>query len=149
MSQGEYAEFVDTQNVIITNVSDGITYKQAMTVMPFGVNHDMVEHHLTTEYVEKLASLDSVSAPITAILTQPDLAPLMTLSLVVNGKLPIKEWKINFVDFKDNDTHVVGKAKLFDFQILDRGEDIVLVFFRLEFESDIASSDKAVVKVVP
>lgn len=147
MSQGFYSEFVDTQNVIVTNVSDGITYRQAMTVLPFGVRHEIVEHHLTTEYVEKLSSLDSVSVPITAILTQPELTGLIQLSLVTNGKLPIKEWKINFVDFKDNARGLFGKAKMFEFNILDKGEDIVTAAWRLEFESDMIGLDKDVVKI--
>ncbi len=147
MSQGFYSEFVDTQNVIITNVDDGITYRQAMTVLPFGIRHEIVEHHLTTEYVEKLSSLDSVSVPITAILTRPDLAGIMSLALVTNGKLPIREWKVNFVDFKDNATNISGKAKVFEFNILDKGEDIVTVAWRLEFESDMVGLDKDVVKI--
>ncbi len=147
MSQGFYSEFVDTQNVIVTNVSDGITYRQAMTVLPFGIRHEIVEHHLTTEYIEKLSSLDSVSVPITAILTQPDLKPLMQLALVINAKIQVKTWKINFVDFKDNARDISGKAKMFDFNILDKGEDIVTVAWRLEFESDMVGLDKDVVKI--
>jgi len=148
MSVGTYSEFVDTQNVIVTNITDGKTYTQTRMVNPFRINHEMVEHHLTTGYVEKLPSLESSSVQIVALLTEPELDNLTNLCIVVNGKLPIKEWKVNYVSFKNGSTLLKGFAKMFEFQIMDRGQDIVVVSFRLEFESDMVGLDKAVVTPV-
>ncbi len=146
--QGTYNEFVDTQDIILDNLTDGIIYDQVKTITPFEIEHDMVEHHTATGYVEKLSSLDGVKLECRAILTEPDLPALMTLGLVTNSKLPVKQWRVSFTSFSNLTATVTGFAKLFNFKIIDRGVDVVMVEFRLEFESDIAGLDTDVVTVV-
>jgi hypothetical protein len=145
---GTYANFIDTQDVILDNLTDGDIYTQAKTIIP-NITHDMVEHHLTTGFVEKLASLDSVTLPITAILTEPQLPPLLVLALDDDGRLPVKEWQIKYTSFSNNFTTLTGFAKLFNLRILDQGSDVVEVAFDLEFESKMAASAvQAVINVL-
>jgi hypothetical protein len=145
--QGTYGEFVDTQDVQLDNVTDGIIYTQVKTILPFEVDHDITEHNTCTGYVEKLTSLDNVRLQCRAILTEPDLPALMTLSLVVNSKLPLRLWIVSLRSFSNLTNLITGDAKMFNFKILDRGVDVVLVEFTLEFESDIANLDTDVVAV--
>lgn len=145
---GVYDDFVDTQDVTLNNITDQKIYTQVKTILPFEIEHDMVEHHTCTGYVEKLTSLDGVKLECRAILTEPDLPALMTLSLVVDSKLPVKEWSVALKSFNTLTSTVTGFAKMFNFKIIDRGVDVVMVEFRLEFESDIAGLDTDVVSVV-
>ena len=146
-NQGTYNEFVDTQDVILDNLDDGIIYDQVKTILPFEVEHDVTEHNTCTGYVEKLATLDNVHLDCRAILTEPDLPALMTLSLHVGSQLPVKNWQVRLSSFSGLTNLITGHAKMFNFKILDRGVDVVLVEFRLEFESDIAGLDTDVVSV--
>ncbi len=146
--QGLFGEFVDTQDVILDNLTDGIIYTQVKTIMPFEIAHDMEEHHTCTGFVEKLTSLDGVRLECRAILTEPDLPALMTLSLVVSSKLPIKQWRVSFISFSNLTATITGEAKMFNFKVVDRGVDVVMVEFTLEFESDISGLTTPVVTVV-
>ena len=145
--QGTFSEFVDTQDVVLDNLTDGIIYDQVKTIVPFEIEHDMVEHHTCTDFVEKLTSLDGVKLECRAILTEPDLPALLTLGLVVNSKLPIKLWRVSFTSYSNLTAIVTGFAKMFNFKIIDRGVDVVMVEFTLEFESDISGLDTDVVTV--
>jgi len=144
---GDYDDFVDTQDVTLDNLTDGLIYTQVKAIMPFEVEHDMVEHHTCTGFVEKLTSLDGVKLECRAILTEPQLPALMTLSLVVSDKLPIKNWRVTFSSFDALGATIDGEAKMFNFKVIDRGVDVVMVEFRLEFESDISGLTTPVVTV--
>ena len=144
---GVYDDFVDNQDVILYNLTDGIIYDQVKTIAPLQIDHDLVEHHKCTGYVEKLTGLDNATLDCRAILTEPDLPALLTLSLAVNSKLPVKEWRVRMSSFSNLTTLVTGKAKMFNFKIIDRGVDVVMVEFTLEFESDIAGLDTDVITV--
>ena len=98
--------------------------------------------------MEKLTTLDNVSLECRAILTETELPALMTLSLQVSSKLLVKTWKVVFTSFDSLAATITGKAKMFNFKILDRGIDVVMVEFTLEFESDIAGPTAGVVTVV-
>lgn len=145
--QGLFSEFVDTQDVELENITDGIIYTQVKTILPFEVSHQITEHNTCTGFVEKLTTLDNVKLDCRAILTEPDLPALMTLSLVVNSKLPLKLWIVSLRSFSNLTNLISGDAKMFNFKILDRGADVVLVEFTLEFESDIANLDTDVIAV--
>ena len=145
--QGIYGEFVDTQDVVLDNLTDGIIYDQVKTIAPFQIEHDIVEHNTCTGFVEKLASLDNVRLECRAILTEPDLPALLILSLAVNSQIPIKQRRASFTSFSSTTTTVTGFAKLFNFKIIDRGVDVVMVEFTLEFESDISGLNEEVVTV--
>jgi hypothetical protein len=144
---GLYDAFVDTQDVVLDNLTDAKIYTQVKTITPFEINHDMVEHNTCTGYVEKLTSLDGVKLECRAILTETELPALMTLSLVSASKLPVKQWRISFTSFNGLAATITGEAKMFNFKILDRGLDVVMVEFILEFESDISGLDVDVVSV--
>ena len=144
---GSYDNFVDTQDVILDNLTDGLIYLQVKTILPFEVLHDMVEHNTCTGFVEKLTSLDNVRLVCRAILTEPQFPALMTLSLVVGSKLPIKNWRVTMSAFNNLATLITGEAKMFNFKVIDRGVDVVMVEFTLEFESDISGVDSDVVTV--
>jgi hypothetical protein len=137
---GVYGGFVDTQDVELDNVTDGIIYSQAQTILPFEVIHDVDENHTCTGYVEKLADLDNISLVCRAILTEPELPALANLSLVVNEKLPLKQWKVTYKSFSNQAAVIEGFAKMFNFKILDRGIDVVMVEFTIEFESGISGA---------
>lgn len=145
--QGLFSEFVDTQDVELENITDGIIYTQVKTILPFEVSHQITEHNTCTGFVEKLTTLDNVRLDCRAILSEPDLPALMTLSLVVNSKLPLKLWIVSLRSFSNLTNLISGDAKMFNFKILDRGVDVVLVEFTLEFESDIANLDTDVIAV--
>lgn len=145
---GVFQAFVDTQDVTLDNLTDGLIYTQVKTITPFEITHEVTEHETCTGFVEKLTTLDNVSLECRAILTETELPALMTLGLVVNSKLPIKNWRVSFKSFNNFTASVTGLAKLFNFKILDRGIDVVMVEFRLEFESNISGLTAPVVTVV-
>jgi len=145
--QGIYGEFVDTQDVILDNLTDGIIYDQVKTIAPFEIEHDITEHHTCTGFVEKLSTLDNARLECRAILTEPDLPALLILSLIVNSQLPIKQWRVSFTSFSNQTARVTGFAKMFNFKIVDRGVDVVIVEFTLQFESDVVGLDTDVIKV--
>lgn len=144
---GSYGGFVDTQDVVLENVSDGFIYSQARTTLP-SISHEMQEHHTCTGYVEKLGGLDGVSLPVTMVVTEPELAALMNLALVVGEQITLNLWRVTYTDFSGNSTNFEGWAKMFELQILDRGSEVVHIAFRLEFESKFSiTADKDVIKV--
>ena len=145
---GVFAAFVDTQDVVLDNLTDGLIYTQVKTIMPFEILHDMVEHNTCTGFVEKLTSLDNVKLECRAILTETELPALMTLSLVVSSKLLVKQWRVTFTSFNSLSASITGRAKMFNFKVIDRGIDVVMVEFTLEFESNIAGTNTTVVAVV-
>ncbi len=145
---GLFGAFVDTQDVTLDNLTDGDIYTQVKTIMPFEILHDMVEHNTCTGFVEKLTSLDNVKLECRAILTETELPALMTLSLVVSSKLLVKEWRVTFRSFSNLSASITGRAKMFNFKVIDRGIDVVMVEFTLEFESNIAGTNVTVVAVV-
>ncbi len=144
---GLFGAFVDTQDVVLDNLTDNKIYTQVKTIMPFEIIHDMVEHNTCTGYVEKLTSLDNVKLECRAILTETELPALMTLSLIVSSKLPVKNWRVTFTSFSNLAASITGIAKMFNFKVIDRGIDVVMVEFTLEFESDIVGLDTDVVSV--
>lgn len=145
---GVFDGFVDTQDVILDNLTDALIYNQVKTVMPFEISHEMTEHHTCTGFVEKLSTLDQVKLECRAILTEPEFPAMLTLSLVSNQQLPIKNWRVTFTSFNSLAASITGLAKMFNFRVLDRGVDVVIVEFTLEFESDIAGLTVPVVAVV-
>ena len=145
---GLFSGFVDTQDVVLDNLTDGLIYNQVKTVMPFEIDHEITEHNTCTGFVEKLTSLDGVKLDCRAILTEPQLPALMSLSLVVSSKLPVKQWRVSLRSFSQLTNLITGRAKMFNFKILDRGIDVVMVDFTLQFESNIAGVNVNVVTVV-
>ena len=145
---GLFESFVDTQDVELNNLTDGKIYTQVKTIIPFELKHDITIHETCTGFMEKLTTLDNVSLECRAILTETELPALMTLSLQVSSKLLVKNWRVTFTSFSNLAASITGKAKMFNFKILDRGIDVVMVEFTLEFESDIAGPTAGVVTVV-
>jgi len=132
---GSPDNFIDTQGVVLENVTDGDIYDQAISIAPVQVNHSMEFNQLTNDTVEKLFGLTDAAIEIEMMATQPELAALFNLTSPIGAQLPSKEWSIKLTDVSNNTSTISGTAILNDLRIIDDGISFVTIRFKLEFVS--------------
>ena len=132
---GSPDNFIDTQGVVLENVTDGNIYDQAISIAPVQVNHSMEFNQLTNDTVEKLFGLTDAAIEIEMMATQPELAELFNLTSTIGAQLPSKEWSIKLTDVSNNTSTISGFAILNDLRVIDDGISFVTIRFKLEFVS--------------
>lgn len=132
---GSPDNFIDTQGVVLENVTDGDIYDQAISIAPIQVNHSMEFNQLTNDTVEKLFGLTDASFEIEMMATQPEIAGLVNLTTPIGAQLPSKEWAIRMTDVSNNTSTISGTAILNDLRIIDDGISFMTIRFKLEFVS--------------
>lgn len=131
---GLQEDFVDTQDVSITNVSDGITYTQLENVR-ISIRHAPSFHQLSDNTVDKNFSLADAIIEGDIIATSNELGLLKTLSTMVNAQLPIRSWQVVFFDQSGTVTGYVGDGFLAVFEPVDSGESAVTWHFVLQMRA--------------
>lgn len=126
--------FIDTQDVSLTNTTDGVTYTQLENVR-IGRRHATSFHQLTDDTVDKNFSLADIIIEGDIIATSPQLALLKTLSTMVNAQLPIRNYTVMFVDQSGTPTTYTGSGFLAVFDPIDSGESAVTWHFILEMRA--------------
>lgn len=132
---GSENQFVDTQDVQVENVTDGLIFKQVMSANPVEVNHIVDLNRLRDNRVEKLFDLTDAKWDIRLLLTEPEFNALFTLSIPVSGVLSIKEWKITMKSQSGTSVNIKGDASLAMLRVMDTGVGVVEITLRLEFMS--------------
>lgn len=127
--------FIDTQGVVLENITDGDIYDQAISIAPIQVNHSMEFNQLTNDTVEKLFGLTDAAIEIEMMATQPELAGLFNLTTPIGAQIPSKEWEIRLTDVSNNTTTISGTAILNELRIIDDGISFMTIRFKLEFVS--------------
>ncbi len=131
---GVQEEFIDTQDVSLTNVSDGITYTQLENVR-ISIRHSPSMHQLTDDTVDKNFSLADAIIEGDIIATSQELGLLKTLSTMINAQLPIRSWQVVFFDQSGTVTGYVGDGFLAVFEPIDSGESSVTWHFVLQMRA--------------
>ena len=123
--------FVDTQDVLLTNVTNADTYLQLTDVVP-DISSNVTKHQLTDDTIDNVFSLRMNSIQGNMVLTTTELADLVTLTVDVNGVRPIRTWSVAFTDATNNTVTLTFNAQLMDLRPIDSGLGSVRMFFRLE-----------------
>lgn len=136
---GDPNEFVDSQGVQLTNVTDSKTYIQTLSVQPANLDHSVHFHQLTNDQVEKTFGLTNASFDVLMMVTTTELGELITLSAPVQAQLTTKTWKIDLIDQSGGaggTTTLEGTAVISSLKVIDDGIGSVTVQFTLDFVSE-------------
>jgi len=128
---GVIDNFVDTQNSILTNMSDSLTYLQLFN-LTVDIDSNVTKHQLTDDTIDNVFSLSLNSIQGTMKVTTPEWPALVTLTREVNGVRPIKEWRLEFTNYSNNTTTTTFNAQMKTLNIVDSGIGAIDVSFRLE-----------------
>ena len=132
---GSPNNFVDTQGVVLENLTDGLIYDQSLSIVPAEITHSMDFNQLTNDNVEKLFGLTDAAFEVEMMVTQPELLALFNLTTPVGAQLPSREWEIRMTDVSNNTSKVSGSAILNELRINDDGISFMTLRFKLEFVS--------------
>lgn len=131
---GVQAEFIDTQDVTLTNISDGVTYDQLENVR-VSTRHVTSFHQLSDDTVDKNFSLADVTIEGDIIATSSEFALLKTLSTMVNAQLPIRNYTVLFTDQSGTPTSYNGDGFLAVFEPVDSGDGSLTWHFVLQMRA--------------
>ena len=130
---GDESGFIDTQGLEVENKTDGLIYDQVLSVSPADADHNMNFHQLTNDTVDKTFSLTNVAFDVVMMATQPELAALLNLTVVVVSELPQRNWEVRITDQSNRTTTLSGDAVIKNLKIIDVGLGAVQIEIRLEF----------------
>ena len=130
---GDESGFIDTQGLEVENKTDGLIYDQVLSVSPADADHNMNFHQLTNDTVDKTFSLTNVAFDVVMMATQPELAALLNLTVVVVSELPQRNWEVRLTDQSNRTTTLSGDAIIKNLKIIDVGLGAVQIEIRLEF----------------
>ena len=86
---GSQANFVDTQQATLTNVTDSLTYIQ-ITDQEINIDSTVTKHHLTDDTVDNVFDLYANYIQGNMWATTSEWAALVNLTVNVNGVRPTK-----------------------------------------------------------
>ncbi len=125
-------DYIDTQDVTITNQTDSLTYKQATNVR-FYIEAKLTRRQRTDDIFENLWDLVTPAIESDIMVTQPEIAALVTLTAQTNNEPPIKSWAVAMSDEGGTTTTLSGTAQLAKFVFVDEGIGAMKYNIRLEF----------------
>lgn len=128
---GIQSNFVDTQNSILTNLTDSLTYTQLVDVT-LDIDSTVTKHQLTDDSIDNVFSLYMNSLQGNMWITNPEWEALLALTLDVNGVRPSKIWTITWTDQSNVIVKTAFQAQLKTLRVIDRGVGALQLFFRLE-----------------
>jgi len=134
--QGSPDNFLDTQGLVIENVTDGIIYQQALTINAIDIEHAMHFHQLTNDCVEKLFSRTNAQIEVTMMVTVPQLQALFSLATQTAAENPSRTWRATLTDVSGTTQIFEGLAIISQFNIVDPGVGFATIFLRLDFVSE-------------
>ena len=125
---GIISDTVDTQDVTLTNVTDGIEYSQLRNVI-VDIDRNVTKHQLTNDTIDNMYSLLMNSIQGNILLTTPEIAGLVALAVSLDDKI----WKVTYANASGVSTLISFEAQLKTFRPEDNGErGPTGFFFRLE-----------------
>ena len=104
-----------------------------LSVSPADADHNMNFHQLTNDTVDKTFSLTNVAFDVVMMATQPELAALLNLTVVVVSEIPQRHWEVRITDQSNRTTTLSGDAIIKNLKIIDVGLGAVQIEIRLEF----------------
>ncbi len=125
-------DYIDTQDVTITNQTDSLTYKQATNVR-FYIEAKLSRRQRTDDIFENLWDLVIPAIEADIMVTQPEIAALVALTAQTNNEPPIKSWAVAMSDEGASTTTLSGSAQLAKFVFVDEGIGSMKYNIRLEF----------------
>jgi len=128
---GVPANFVDTQDVNITNATDSKTYKQ-LTNVTFSINRTVHKQFLTDDTIDNLASMRHISMSGKMVITNPEVADLITLTGSGAAAPTTKLWRIVYVDSSNTTKTISINGQLMVFDIIDTGISVTTANFSIE-----------------
>ncbi len=128
---GVPANFVDTQDVNITNTTDSKTYKQ-LTNVTLSITRTVHKHFLTDDSIDNLTSMRHISMSGKMVLTNPEVADLITLTGSGAAAPVTKIWSIAYVDSSNTTKTISINGQLMVFDIIDTGISVTTANFSLE-----------------
>ena len=135
---GVQANFVDTQQSILTNSSDGLTYDQ-LTDLVIDIDSSVVKHQLTDDTIDNVFSLRMNSIQGNMWVTNPEWIALVALTLDVDGVRPSRVWSIAWTDQSSTTEATFFTAQMKTLRPIDRGIGAVQLFFRLECDQAVTA----------
>ena len=131
VDQGIPAEFVDTQDVSLTNTTDSITYLQLTNVV-FDIDSTVEKHQTTDNQIDNVFSLYMNSIEGNMRVTTPDFNPLFILTVDVSGVRPLKLWSVAWTDGTGNTVTTSFNGQMKTLRPIDSGLGVVDLFFRIK-----------------
>jgi len=130
---GDQDNFVDTQNSILNNISDSLTYDQ-LTDLILDINSNVTKHQLTDDTIDNVFSLYMNSLEGNMWITNPEWAALLALTVETNGVRPSKGWTLTWTDQSNNIVTTAFNAQMKTLRPIDKGIGVLQLFFRLELD---------------
>jgi len=125
---GLISDTVDTQDVTLTNVTDGLKYSQLRNVI-VDIDRNVTKHQLTNDTIDNVYSLIMNSIQGNILLTTPEIVGLVALAISLDNKV----WKVTYANANGVSTLISFEAQLKTFRPEDNGErGPTEFFFRLE-----------------
>ena len=128
---GVPANFVDTQDVTLTNLSDNLTYTQ-LTNVSFDIDSIVEKNQLTDDKIDNVFSLRMNAIQGEMMVTNPQWAALVTLTVDVDGVRPVKVWSISWTDATGTTVNTSFNGQLQTLSPVDSGLGFVTLFFRIQ-----------------
>jgi len=132
---GIQANFVDTQDAVLTNNTDGLTYRQ-LTDLIFDIDNNVTKHQLTDDTIDNVFSLRMTNLQGNMWVTNPEWAELLQLLTDVDGVRPTKGWDLTWTDQSNMSIMTAFHAQMKTLRPIDSGIGAVKLFFRLEGKGD-------------
>ena len=130
-SVGEPQNFVDTQDVSLENPNDMKIYQQ-LTDVNFTIDSTVEKNQLTNDTIDNVFSLRMISIEGNMVVTNPEWADLLALTLDVNGIRPVKNWKVNWTDATGTTVSTEFNGQMQTLTPIDIGLGSVTLFFRIQ-----------------
>lgn len=129
-SVGSQNNFIDTQDSILTNVTDDKKYIELVN-LTFNLDSALTRHQLTDDTIFNMFSLSFNEVSGNMWLTSNEWSGLQNLLIDVNGIRPIKTWNIEWVDQSGVTKQTSFSAQLKTLTPIDSGIGAVNLFFVL------------------
>lgn len=123
--------FVDTQDVSLTNTSDSKTYLQ-LTNVTFSIDSDVEKNQLTDNTIDNVFSLRMNSIEGDMVVTTDQWTALVVLTVDVSGIRPEKKWKVEWKDAAKDTKSTEFDGTLKTLTAIDSGLGSVMLHFRIE-----------------
>lgn len=122
---------------MLKNESDADTqsFTQVLSLTPAKIEHSVDFNQLTNDTVEKVLGLTDAAFDVKMMLTEPEIALLLNLSLSVNAIVPTRFWTIQITSVSGGQTNVEGDAVVSKFDIIDPGVGLATAEITLDFVS--------------
>ena len=128
--------FVDTQDVSLTNLTDSNTYVQ-LTDVTFDIDSTVEKNQLTNDTVDNVFSLYMNFIQGNMVITTSEWADLVTLTADVNGIRPVKIWQVSWTDATGSTKSTSFNGQLQTLRPIDTGLGSVALFFKIQADEAI------------